>query len=193
MEAARSRKETVAIAFFWVAFGVMVVTALVNLAVESGRGGGPASSAAPARDVMPPGERIAQIKAFLEENPDKVEALVALGDLYFEADRVSEAIEVFERAEALEPRSVHILNDLGMLYQRRGDYDAAIEKFRSVLEVSPDHLSSLLNIGMIYRYSKGDDEKALRIFQEVLSKNPEARIREMAAEEIRLLKAEKGS
>ncbi|NOZ26398.1 MAG: tetratricopeptide repeat protein [Nitrospirae bacterium] len=190
MEATRSRKETVVILFFWLIFGGMVIMSMVNLALKSGESG--QESAGP-QQAMPLEERIREVKAFLEDNPDNPEALVALGDLYFESNQVYEGIEVFKRAEKLEPESVHIQNDLGILYQKTGKYELAIEKFRNALRLDPTHLNSLFHIGLIYRYNMGDNEKALEAFEELLAKNPEPRVAKMAAEEVERIKAEGGS
>ncbi len=87
----------------------------------------------------------------------------------------------------------HIQNDLGILYQKTGQYDLAIEKFRTALRLDPAHLNSLFHIGLIYRYNKGENKKALVVFEELLSKNPDPRIAKMAAEEVKKIRAESGS
>ncbi len=191
MEAVRSRKETIVILFFWLIFGGMFIMSLVNLALNSGETG--QEVAAGPEQTMPVAERIQEVKAYLKENPDNTDALVALGDLYFENNQVYEGLKVFKKAEKLAPESVHIQNDLGILYQKTGKYDLAIEKFRTALRLDPAHLNSLFYIGMIYRYNKGDNKKALAVFEELLSKNPEPRIAKMAAEEVKKIKAESGS
>jgi len=191
MEAVRSRKETIVILFFWLIFGGFVIMSLVNLALKSGET--TQEVAAGPEQSRPLEERIHEVKAYLKENPDNVDALVALGDLYFESNQVYEGLEVFKKAEKLEPNSVHIQNDLGILYQKTGKYDLAIEKFQAALKLDPAHLNSLFHIGLIYRYNKGENKKALAVFEELLSKNPEPRIAKMAAEEVEKIRAESGS
>jgi len=191
MEAVRSRKEMIVILFFWLIFGGMVIMSLVNLALKSGESG--QELAAGPEQGMTLEERIQEVKAYLRENPDSVDALVALGDLYFESNQVYDGLDVFKKAEKLAPESVHIQNDLGILYQKTGNYDLAIEKFRTALKLDPTHLNSLFHIGLIYRYNMGDNKKALEAFEELLSRNPEPRIAKMAAEEVEKIKAEGGS
>ncbi len=190
MEAVRNRKERVVIFFFWLMLAVVVVVAIVNLTVETKQENAQVGAASP-QDV-PMGEKIAEVIDFLKDNPDNIEALVALGDLYYDSNQLHEAIDVFNRAVKFEPQSVHIQNDLGMLYQKTGQYDMAIERFQAALKIDPSHLNSLLHIGIIYRYTKKDNKKALEIFEDIQSKNPDPEMSKMIIDEIERIKTEEG-
>jgi Tfp pilus assembly protein PilF len=92
-------------------------------------------------------------------------ALVNLGVLYLNQDRIDEGIEVLEKANALKPDHLIINKNLGIAYQKKGAFDLAIKKFEFVLEkeYSIPNLGSLVEI---YR-AKGEIEKAIAYDQEI--------------------------
>ncbi len=188
MESVKNSKERVVIFFCWLMLGVIIVMAIINLTATTEQKNQKVSTV-PSQSV-PTEERIAELEKFLKDTPDNIQALVTLGDLYYDSNQLHDAINVFNKAVKFQPESVHIQNDLGMLYQKTGQYDLAIERFWAALKIDPTHLDSLFRIGLIYRYNKREDKKALQIFEEILSKNPEPRLSKMLAEEIEKIKAE---
>jgi tetratricopeptide (TPR) repeat protein len=62
-----------------------------------------------------------------------------LGTLYADEGRVDLAIEAYERAIGIEPKSVvGAMRSVGELYLRRGEYDKAEAHMRRVLDLKPD-------------------------------------------------------
>ncbi len=188
MGAVQSRREAVALAFF----GLMAVTALLMTAYQLGSGGPKGRERHVQDQVQRLRERAARLEEAVRANPGDLRTLVALGDVYLDLGQPRQALQVFQRAEKLAPDDVHVLSDLGSLYQRFGRYDEALAKFARVVEVAPDRLGALVHMGLIYRYNKGNPEKALEIFREVLGRNPDPRLAEMAEREIAKIEAELG-
>ena len=188
MEAVRTRREAVALGFFGVV--VVAVTLMTGYQLFSdapkGREAHVQDQTAALRN------RAAQLEAALRTNPRDVDTMVALGDAYLELRQGEQALAVFEKAQVLAPDNIHVLSDLGSIYQQTGRYDEALEKFGRVVELDPTRLGALVHMGIIYRYRKGDDAKALEIFRDVLARNPDPRLAEMARREIAKIEAQQG-
>ena len=154
--------------------------------------GGPQYSVAqstgqPSQDSQQQADRTSALEQELSANPDNVNALIELGDIYFDSNRYQEAISIFLKAEKLAPANVHILNDLGILYMSTDDNDSALERFEAVLEIDPNHIHSLYYVGLIHR-DNGDTEKALEVFEQVLAANPNPQLADAVGKEVAAIK-----
>lgn len=110
----------------------------------------------------------------------------------FEQGQYDKAIEFYQRAIKLEPKSAMGYNLLGMAYRfkfnQSGDQkwrDEEIKSFEKAIELAPDFAVALVNLGATYYYS-GDEKKAAPYFKralEVYPEHPEAEeIKQMIAE-----------
>ncbi len=145
------------------------------------------STGQPSLNAQQQSNRILALEKEVASNPDNVDAMIELGDIYFDNSRYQEAIAIFTKAEKIAPANIHILNDLGVLLMNTNAYDAALEKFKAVLDIDPSHSHSLYYVGIVYR-TKGDQDKALQTFEQVLSLNPDPQLAETVREEIAALK-----
>ncbi|HGX93847.1 MAG TPA: tetratricopeptide repeat protein [Candidatus Tenderia sp.] len=113
------------------------------------------------------------LQAILEQQPDHVEALNALG--YVLADRThrfKEAEAYIKRALELRPEAAHILDSYGWVKYRQGQFDEAVKYLRQALERNFDpeiaaHLGEVL-------WVKGDRNEARTVWDEALKKRPES-------------------
>ncbi|AMV70634.1 hypothetical protein DBW_0234 [Desulfuromonas sp. DDH964] len=181
MSVSVSRREVAVLGFFWVMVVSIAVMTLVNLV------GGPAAKPQPqaqATNAAGTEARIVQLEARLKVDPEDVETMVTLGDIYMDTRRAMEAFRLFQRAVELEPGHAHAQNDLAGLYQQIGQYDKALESYRRAYESQPEHSASLLNMALIYSRHKGEDAKALELLRKFLAGNPEAQLIATAEREI---------
>ncbi len=183
----RTSKEVAAIAFFWSALVLMGVFALTGR-TDGGRHGADRAAEVPPVQAQAQ-ERAAQIAEYqriLQGDPQNIEVLIALGDLYFDAHQYKEAMNVFLQAEKVAPDNVHVNNDLGLLALNMRRYEVAIARFERALAANPSGADSLYYLGVAYRH-KGDLDAARRTFQQVLAANPAPRLAQKAAEELAAL------
>ncbi len=148
---------------------------------------GSQSTGQPAQDSQQQANRIFSLEQEIATSPDNVNALIELGDIYFDSKRYDEAILTFLTAEKITPANVHILNDLGLLYMSTGDNDTALKKFEAVLKIDPSHIHSLYYVGLVHRET-GNTVKALQVFEEVLNLNPDPQLADAVQQEIAALK-----
>jgi len=105
------------------------------------------------------GSRIAIEKA-LRLEPNNVNVLGVSASIASTAGRLSEAIELFEKAVSLDPLSLPNLMSLGRRYLRVGRIDDAIAVFDRVRAINPDYPGLGLVSGRVYML-RGDLENAL--------------------------------
>lgn len=87
---------------------------------------------------------IAELEAFARENPNDVEAMVALADALLTVNRAGEAADRYRAALEIEPDNVPSLLGLGVILLGADRPDAAGPVFARVLALSPDQPDGLL-------------------------------------------------
>ncbi len=192
MEAIRSRREMVIICFFWAVLVLVSAMAIINGAKSLKNKGKPvfAQNAGNNAAVGPMNTGGADQSAeqdlirYVEANPTEIDSMIRLGDIYYDRDEPVKAIEVFKKAEKVDPENLHVQTDLGMLYMKAKRPDEAIVKFMKVLELKPGFLKAHFYIGHIYRFDKNDEDKAIVHFEEVLNNNPNASLRKAAVQQL---------
>ena len=112
------------------------------------------------------------LRAIIARDPDHAEALNALGyTLADRTDRYEEALELVERALALEPDRYHIVDSMGWVLYRLGRHEEAAEHLRRAHEGEPDpvvaaHLGEVL-------WALGRHEEARKIWDSALENAPD--------------------
>ncbi len=86
--------------------------------------------------------------------------------------KVELAIERYQRALEINPRSPEAHRALAAAHQRLGRREQAIEHYSSALALAPDNPASHYNLGTIL-VEQGDDEQAMRHFQAALRLAPD--------------------
>jgi tetratricopeptide (TPR) repeat protein len=62
-----------------------------------------------------------------------------MGNALYEADRINEAVEMYEKSLRLEPTCEEALRSLGAIYLNRGEYDKALHYIKLFVEYFPDN------------------------------------------------------
>jgi len=156
---------------------------------------GPATGPAPA--VAPPASalgsfsaEIRELRNIVDKDPSNHAAWVRLGNLYFDTDQFTDAIDAYTKALELEPRDPDVITDRAIMYRRIGDFEKAVAELRRAMELDPKHLNSALNLGVVLRYDLNDVPGAIRAWQDYLTRNPPAEMAEKIRREIDSLKGQ---
>lgn len=105
------------------------------------QGGNPGGN--PAAGLTP--EQVEQLVAYVEQNPEDAQAVLALGNLYFDRRQWERAAQRYEQYLGLQPENPDILSDLGVCYRGMQQFDRALEVFQRAQELDPDHWESRFN------------------------------------------------
>lgn len=112
------------------------------------------------------------LRAIIDRDPDHAEALNALGyTLADRTDRYQEALELVERALALDPDQYHIVDSMGWVLYRLGRHEEAAAHLRRSYEGEPDpvvaaHLGEVL-------WALGLRDEAREIWDSALEEAPD--------------------
>jgi len=125
----------------------------------------------------------------LQDNPNDLQALVGLGNLYFDTKQYQLAINTYQRALEIQPNNTNIRTDLGISYFYLGMNDAAIREFQEVLKIDPNHPNAHFNLGIVFWRGKNEPQNALKEFEKYLELCPEGPSAEDAKQNITQIKA----
>ncbi len=125
----------------------------------------------------------ASLKSMINSNPRDVSALIQLGNLYYDNNKFSDAVQWYGKALEIDPNNVSVRTDRGTCFWSMGQADAAIAEFQKSLQVNPTHPQTLFNLGIVYLHGKNDMNEARKAWEKLLSTNPDypdrARLQQM--------------
>jgi cytochrome c-type biogenesis protein CcmH/NrfG len=143
-----------------------------------------APAAAPPLDEA----RASAMKTTAQQNPNDAVTRVQLGNMYFDAERYSEAAQWYDQALRINPKDVNVSTDLGISYYYMNDADRALAQFEHSLQIDPKHAKTMLNIGIVRAFGKSDLKGAAEVWQRVIDLAPgseEARAARQALDGVR--------
>src|SRR6185436_3579521 len=131
---------------------------------------GPAAGVrqAPALDQA----RVDQLTATINSDPKNTTAIVQLANVYFDAERFTDAISWYEKALALDPKNADVSTDLGVSYYYTNRTEEALKRFEASLKINPKHTKTLLNKGIVLAFGKEDLKGAAAEWQKVVDLAP---------------------
>ena len=137
----------------------------------------PAESPAAGQQAPPPPLDDSKVKAFqsvADRDPKNPAPRVELGNLYFDAERYTDAITWYAQALALAPNNVDVSTDLGVCYYYTNQPDRALDQFSKSLALNPKHGKTLLNVGIVKAFGKQDLAGAQVAWQQVIELAPDS-------------------
>jgi len=117
-------------------------------------------------------QSVAPLLETLKTNPDDVDTIVKVGNLYYDGQQYQEAVKYYRLAAKNQPKNADLLTDLGTSLWYTGDADGAIAEFQKALKYEPYHPGTLFNLGIVRWQGKGDPKGAVEAWEELLQKNP---------------------
>jgi len=105
-------------------------------------------------------------------NPKNLDALIQLGNLYYDQGQHLQAVEWYGKALDIDPRNPNVRTDRGTSYWNLNRPDEAIAEFRKSLDVDPGHAQTLYNLGLVYLQGKNNIVEAKKAWQKLLAANP---------------------
>lgn len=104
----------------------------------------------------------------VESSPDSANALLSLGNTYFELGNYPRSSTFYERYVELQPDNLDATTDLAASYFSSGKTDQAIQTVNGVLSRNPEHVKANFNLGVMLWQGKGDLAAAKKQFEKVL-------------------------
>ena len=173
------KPESIVLTVAGMCFGVILGWVLATLNVG---GFSPAPVAVSAPATPPPGNERepprldeAQVQALttiLTSDPNNAGAAAQLGEVYFQAEQMDDAIKWFREALRLDPKNVDASTQLGMSYFIAQGADPALQQFEKSLKMQPNHPRTLLSKGIVLWQGKRDLDGAAAVWKTLVSVAP---------------------
>src|SRR5882724_6945337 len=106
----------------------------------------------------------------IARNPGCWMAYANLGDILYQANRIPEAMDLFNQALRIKPAVAHY--SLGNGLVRTGRTSEAIEQYKQALRVDPDYAEAHNNLGNVF-FLTGRTSEAIDEFEDALRINPD--------------------
>lgn len=112
-----------------------------------------------------------EYKRIIAEDPKNYEALVGLGNLYFDNKQYQEAVDYYRKALKINPNEPNVRTDMAICYFYLGLNDLAASELEKVISQYPDHAKAHYNLGIVYK-RMGRLREAVKQFDEFLQLVP---------------------
>jgi cytochrome c-type biogenesis protein CcmH/NrfG len=158
--------------------GLVVGVIIMNL---TGTAGGPTVSDAPAPitgnqqagpDRVKLSRDIAQLEDIVKKDPKNYQALVQIGNDYFDLGEAQKSVDAYTRALAIKGDDPNVLTDLGVMYRQLKDFPNALAAFRKAAAAGPTHPQSRMNIGVVLMHDMNDRQGAIAAWEDFLRVAP---------------------
>lgn len=143
------------------------VSAPVNSAVAES-----SQMTSPARLKEIADEQAAPLLEKLKSDPRNPDLLTGIGNLYYDAQQYSSAVDYYGRALKARPADAAVRTDLGTAYWYMGNADEAIAEFNKALAYEPTNPNTLFNLGLVKLRGKKDSSGAMADWEKLLAANP---------------------
>jgi tetratricopeptide (TPR) repeat protein len=135
-----------------------------------------AEAAPGAGEEMQLARQAKELEDMLAQAPGDHRIMVALGNLYFDASRWSEARMWYERALEIEGGEPNVITDLAVVYRNLQQPEKSLELLRQAIDVSPEHWQAWYNSVVVLHFDlhrHDEAAQALDRLQELANTNPQ--------------------
>jgi tetratricopeptide (TPR) repeat protein len=175
------KAESVAFAVAGMCFGVILgwvlATQDANRRDQSAPAAVPSAAPAAAGQRQAPAldeTRVQALQAAIKQNPQIADNFTQLGNVYFDAEQWTNAIDSYEQSLKLDPNNPDVSTDLGVSYYYTNRTDDALAQFERSLKISPNHTKTLLNKGIVLAFGKENLEAAADQWKKVVELAPDS-------------------
>lgn len=116
-------------------------------------------------------ECVRELETSVRINPRYAAAHASLASVYFQLNRLNDAVPHFQAALAVEPNDPLTHSNFGATLFQLGRWDESLQHFLEALRIRPTHAASRINAGILFARAGRPDE-AVAMFEETLRMYP---------------------
>lgn len=117
-------------------------------------------------------QRILANEQAVLQNPQDLQAWIALGNDYFDTHQAAKSVLAYGKALELDPNNPDVLTDQGVMYREMGENAKALANFEKAQKLNPKHLQSLYNVAIVMADDMRTHDKAIKAFNKVIELAP---------------------
>ena len=142
-------KRIVVLGMFWV-FLVMIVTQVYDNVTGRGMPATRAASPTPTSVVQADAtvQQLADLQACVANNPNNLDCMLDLANLYYDLGQYPQAQTAFEAAVKLDPHNAGALVKLAGSYIRQNNFSQAVTTLEQAVQLQPDSPELHLLLGL---------------------------------------------
>jgi cytochrome c-type biogenesis protein CcmH/NrfG len=114
----------------------------------------------------------APLLAKLQSDPNNPDLLASIGNVYYDAQQYSMAVDYYGRALKAKPGEAAVRTDMGTALWYTGNTDAALLQFDTALSFEPNNANTLFNRGVVRWQGKQDAAGAVADWKKLLATDP---------------------
>ena len=118
-------------------------------------------------------QTIEELKTIIEKDPKNLQALIALGNIYYDGQKFEEALVYYKKALEIDPKISAVWTDMGTMYHQLGKVDSSIICFQKGVDFDSKNKAAWFNLGLVYAYDKKEEKKALWAWKRFLELSPD--------------------
>ena len=130
--------------------------------------------------------KMAELKAEVEKNPDDTLALKRYADFLSAAHNMNDAITYYEKILKVDPKREDIHFALAVIYYHKQDYARCEDENNQVLSFDPKNQMALYNLGAVAA-TRGEINKAKAFWNQVIAIDSESETSKLAQESLKKL------
>ena len=117
-------------------------------------------------------QAMAVLKDEVKKHPERIDYLVALGNIAVRAKKFDEAQGYYKQVLEKQPRSADVWIRLGETQRRSGDNKSAMDSFSKAKDLAPTNVMPYVQLALMYD-SAGQKEQARPLYEQVLKIQPD--------------------
>lgn len=141
-------------------------------AVSMGQSANP-SAGASATPTPVDAAKVAALEAKLKSNPKDIDSMAQLGDIYFAAEKYTDAAKWRQKMVDLSPKDTDLLLATGVAYLNAGDFKNAEDRWTKAITIDPKKTEAYYNLGFLQvMKTPPDSAKAKQMWDKVVELEP---------------------
>ena len=145
--------------------------------ITPGSGEGVSQSLPANASAGQPTANLPEVQAAIEKakaEPQNFDAQIAAGDLYYKIQRFDGAVELYGRANQINPDDYYVMVQLGNANFEVAKYEEAEEWYSKALSKTPDDVNVRTDLGLTFMFRQpADYDRAIREFKRSLEYQPD--------------------
>lgn len=136
---------------------------------------------------------IENYREILRKDPNNLQALIGIGNLYFDTKQDLLAIESYGKALSMDPTNTNVRTDMAVCYRRSGNPAKAVEELKKAISTTPRHAQSRYNLGLILIHDMQDIDGGIKAWEALLENVPDYPYRDNLKAEVAKMRSMQGA